>query len=91
MVVKMNNQVDRLSSLIGDLLDVTKNTIGGGLQFNDTYFDFNQLMLDLVEDLQRTTTKHEIINRIANPLAIVFLPIKDRISQVLTNLVYQCH
>ncbi len=84
MVVKMNNQVDRLSSLIGDLLDVTKIQ-SGRLQFNDTYFDFNQLMLDLVEDLQRTTAKHQIATELQH-VGDVFAD-KDRISQVLTNLV----
>ena len=84
MVVKMNNQVNRLSSLIGDLLDVTKIQ-SGRLQFNDTYFDFNQLVLDMVEDLQRTTTKHQILTEL-KPVGEVFAD-KDRISQVLTNLV----
>lgn len=84
MVVKMNNQVDRLNSLIGDLLDVTKIQ-SGRLQFNDTYFDFNQLVTDMVEDLQRTTTKHQIMTELL-PVGDVFAD-KDRISQVFTNLV----
>jgi PAS domain S-box-containing protein len=84
MVVKMNNQIDRLTSLIGDLLDVTKIQ-SGRLQFNDTLFDFNQLMHDMVEDLQRTTEKHQIITELKT-VGQVYAD-KDRISQVLTNLV----
>jgi len=84
MVVKMNNQINRLTSLIGDLLDVTKIQ-SGRLQFNDTLFDFNQLILDLVEDLQRTTDKHQIITEL-KPVGDVYAD-KDRIGQVLTNLV----
>jgi PAS domain S-box-containing protein len=84
MVVKMNNQIDRLTSLIGDLLDVTKIQ-SGRLQFNDTLFDFNQLMHDMVEDLQRTTEKHQILTEL-KPIGEVYAD-KDRISQVLTNLV----
>ncbi|OKS89343.1 PAS domain-containing sensor histidine kinase [Mucilaginibacter polytrichastri] len=84
MVVKMNNQIDRLTSLIGDLLDVTKIQ-SGRLQFNDSWFDFNQLMQDMIEDLQRTTEKHQIITEL-NPIGQVYAD-KDRISQVLTNLI----
>ncbi|NCD69589.1 PAS domain S-box protein [Mucilaginibacter agri] len=84
MLVKMNNQIDRLTSLIGDLLDVTKIQ-SGRLQFNDTWFDFNQLLLELVEDLQRTTERHQIIPEL-QPIGSVYAD-KDRIGQVLTNLV----
>lgn len=84
MVVKMNNQINRLISLIGDLLDVTKIQ-SGRLQFNDTIFDFNQLILDLVEDLQRTTDKHQILTEL-KPIGEIYAD-KDRIGQVLTNLV----
>jgi PAS domain S-box-containing protein len=84
MIVKMNNQIDRLTSLIGDLLDVTKIQ-SGRLQFNDSRFDFNQLMQDMVEDLQRTTDKHQIITEL-KPIGEVYAD-KDRIGQVLTNLV----
>lgn len=84
MVVKMNNQIDRLTSLIGDLLDVTKIQ-SGRLQFNDGWFDFNQLMLELTEDLQRTTERHQIVTDL-QPIGNVYAD-KDRIGQVLTNLV----
>jgi PAS domain S-box-containing protein len=84
MLGKMNNQVDRLTSLIGDLLDVTKIQ-SGRLQFNDDYFDFNQLIVDLVEDLQRTTHNHQIITEL-HPTGMVYAD-KDRIGQVITNLV----
>ncbi len=84
MIVKMNNQIDRLTNLIGDLLDVTKIQ-SGRLQFNDTLFDFNQLIQDMVEDLQRTTDKHQIITEL-KPIGDVYAD-KDRIGQVLTNLV----
>jgi PAS domain S-box-containing protein len=84
MLGKMNNQIDRLTSLIGDLLDVTKIQ-SGRLQFNDDYFDFNQLIVELVEDLQRTTLKHEIATHL-QPIGLVYAD-KDRIGQVITNLI----
>lgn len=84
MVLKMNNQIDRLTSLIGDLLDVTKIQ-SGRLQFNDSYFDFEQMVAELVEDLQRTTSRHQIITDI-KPIGHVYAD-RDRIGQVFTNLV----
>ena len=84
MLGKMNSQIDRLTSLIGDLLDVTKIQ-SGRLQFNDDYFDFNKLITELTEDLQRTTTKHQIITEL-HPTGIAYAD-KDRIGQVITNLI----
>ncbi|MBS7564641.1 PAS domain S-box protein [Mucilaginibacter sp. Bleaf8] len=84
MLSKMNNQIDRLTNLIGDLLDVTKIQ-SGRLQFNDDYFDFNQLVAELVEDLQRTTDRHELTLQL-DTAGSVYAD-KDRISQVITNLI----
>ena len=84
MLGKMNSQIDRLTSLIGDLLDVTKIQ-SGRLQFNDDYFDFNQLITELTEDLQRTTDKHQIIIEL-HPTGTAYAD-KDRIGQVITNLI----
>jgi len=84
MVRKMDIQVNRLTNLIGDLLDVTKIQTGK-LQFNDAEFQFNDLVKDLVEDLQRTTRKHTIVTEFGEPV-LVFSD-KERIGQVITNLI----
>jgi signal transduction histidine kinase len=84
MLGKMNNQLNRLTSLIGDLLDVTKIQ-SGRLQFNDDYFNFNHLVTELIEDLQRTTSRHEIVLQL-QPTGDVYAD-KDRIGQVITNLI----
>ena len=60
MIGRMDAQINRLTSLIADLLDVTKIN-SGKLQFNDDEFDFNSMVKELVEDLQRTTDKHKLI------------------------------
>lgn len=84
MMRKMDAQINRLTSLIGDLLDVTKiNT--GKLQFNDRYFNFDELLAELMEDLQRTAGQHTLIAS-ATPVGEVFGD-RERISQVITNLV----
>lgn len=84
MIAKMDAQIDRLTSLIGDLLDVTKIN-SGKLQFNDRDFDFNELVTETIEELQRTTEKH-VINGDLDAIGIVYGD-KERIGQVITNLI----
>ena len=56
---KMDAQINKLTSLIGDLLDVTKIE-GGQLQFNEDFFSFDELVNEVVEQIQRTTKMHTI-------------------------------
>jgi PAS domain S-box-containing protein len=84
MISKMDAQINRLTSLIGDLLDVTKIN-SGKLQFNDRNFEFNELVEEIVEDLQRTTEQHELVVKLAE-VGIVYGD-RERIGQVITNLI----
>jgi PAS domain S-box-containing protein len=84
MVSRMDTQLKSLTSLIADLLDVTKIN-SGRLQFNDREFEFNPMVNDLVEDLQRITDKHTFILHL-NKTGIVFGD-RERIGQVITNLI----
>ena len=84
MVLRMDAQVNRLTNLIGDLLDVTKIN-SGRLQFNKTWLDLNKVIKETVEDLQHTTNKHTLIEDFAYTGKIY--SDKDRISQVITNLI----
>jgi PAS domain S-box-containing protein len=84
MVLRMDAQVNRLTNLIGDLLDVTKIN-SGRLQFNKTWFDFNKVIKETIEDLQHTTNKHTLMDDFA--YAGKIYSDKDRISQVITNLI----
>ena len=81
---KMDLQLDKLTDLIGDLLDVTKIE-SGRIQFNESYFDFNQLVNETAEDLQRTTKKHRI-DKALQPTVMVYGD-HDRLSQVITNFI----
>lgn len=60
LLQKMDAQLNKLNDLIADLLDTTKFDTGQ-LQFRDEYFDFNELVIEIIEELQRTTEKHQII------------------------------
>ncbi|GAA4088826.1 PAS domain S-box protein [Mucilaginibacter panaciglaebae] len=84
IVERMDAQINRLTNLIGDLLDVTKIN-SGKIQFNRTWFDFNQAVAETVTDLQHTTQKHTLVTEFSKT-GKVFSD-KDRISQVITNLI----
>lgn len=84
LMKKMDAQLNRLTSLIGDLLDVTKVN-SGKLQYNHTYFDFNEMMRFAIEELQRTSEKHQIKEDLQE-IGLVFAD-KERLSQVVTNLI----
>jgi two-component system, chemotaxis family, CheB/CheR fusion protein len=80
---RMDHQIDRLTTLIKDLLDVTRIT-EGQLQLKKEEFDLIELINEVAEDLQITTKKHEIVKKLEKTK-----PVKadrERISQVLVNL-----
>jgi PAS domain S-box-containing protein len=82
MLTKMDGQITKLTTLISDLLDVTKIQ-AGKLQFNDAYFDFDKLANDIVEELQRTTNRHQISKKLSD-IGTVYGD-EHRIGQVITN------
>lgn len=84
LLARMDGQLNKLTSLIGDLLDVTKIE-GGKLQFHEGYFDFDDLVNDIVEEMQQTTTKHTFTKKLA-PTKTVYGD-RDRIGQVITNFI----
>lgn len=84
MINKMDAQINRLTNLIGDLLDVTKIN-SGKLQFNDRAFDFNSLVSEVIEELQRTTEHHLLVEELEET-GTVFAD-RERIGQVIVNLI----
>lgn len=79
---KMNVQVDKLISLINDLLDITKIE-QGRIQYHVKEFDFNQLVRELVEDIQRAAIKHRIEVHLTATASVA--GDRDRIGQVISN------
>jgi PAS domain S-box-containing protein len=59
MIYKLHSQIDRLTMLIGDLLDFT-HIEGDKLKFRNEEYDLNKLILQSVEELQRVTKKHKL-------------------------------
>lgn len=81
---KLNTQVDRLNTLITDLLDFTRIE-GGKLKFRKEEFGVNEMIGEVVEEMQRTSREHKLVWEPANPVKIN--GDRYRTSQVLTNLI----
>jgi PAS domain S-box-containing protein len=83
LLSKMDNQLNRLNNLIGDLLEVTKiNT--GRLEFNHRPFIFDDMVNEVIEDVQHTAIKHQIIKNLHCARQVT--GDKERIYQVVTNM-----
>ena len=59
LLLKMEGQIDRLTTLIKDLLDVTKIT-EGQLTLKREEYDINELIKEVAGEMQVTTKKHKI-------------------------------
>lgn len=83
-LAKMNAQLDKLTMLISDLLDVTKIE-SGKLRMHYEKFDFDTFVSEIVEELQRTTERHTIIIEGKSQKKVT--ADRERTGQVLTNLI----
>lgn len=81
---KMDVQINKLTNLIRDLLDVTKIQ-SGRLELNRERFSFNELVKEVVEDMQIAAKNHKITMRLGSTKTIS--ADRERISQVIINLV----
>jgi two-component system CheB/CheR fusion protein len=81
---KMNQQVDRLTTLIIDLLDFTRIE-GGKLKFRNEEYDMNELIDEITEEMQRSSTKHTIEKKLDH--TVKMKGDRYRTGQVLTNLI----
>lgn len=79
---KVDAQINKLTTLISDLLDV-KKIEHGQLQYHETNFDFNSLVLEIVEETSRVLKDHEI-NCELDESAELYGD-RNKIGQVITN------
>jgi PAS domain S-box-containing protein len=78
---RLNVQIDRLTTLINDLLDTTKIS-DGQLKFTFIHFDLNELVTEKVEELKRTTNHQFELQTEELPIVTAD---RERIGQVMTN------
>jgi signal transduction histidine kinase len=80
---KLNTQIDRLTTLIVDLLDFTRIE-NGRLKFREEEYNINELIEEVTDEMQRTTSTHTIVRKLGRPVKIN--GDRYRTGQVLTNL-----
>lgn len=82
-LTNIEKQVNRLTRLMGELLDLSKIE-SGQLELNKEEFSLNELVIDVVQDVLYTNPKHHI--NIYHDFTSTISADKDRIGQVLVNL-----
>ncbi len=80
---RMDRQIDKLTGLINDLLDVARIR-GGQLEYVDVAVDLNAVVREVVGDLQPATTKHQIA--VEGQIDGTVWGDRERLGQVVTNL-----
>lgn len=84
MVKRIDSQVNKLTELIDDFLDVNRIS-GGKLQLRADYFDFDALVEEIVVELQPITEQHTIHCTVTSQKVI--WGDRTRVGQVITNLI----
>lgn len=80
---RINEQVNKLSKLISDLLDVSRIE-ENSLSYNLKRTDLNILVADIVESIRPLSLKHQITLKGKIPRSVILDA--DRVGQVVTNL-----
>ena len=82
MLSKMDAQINKLTSLITDLLDTSKLQ-NGKLIYSKHVFQLNELVKEIVDEIQTPAASHQIIIEKNTPLQVY--ADRERIGQVLSN------
>jgi PAS domain S-box-containing protein len=80
---RMDSQLNKLTNLINDLLDISRIR-AGKLEYRDEPFDLDVLAHEIVENAQATVQTHHLL--LENPVKVHVSGDRERIGQVLTNL-----
>lgn len=81
---KMDDQLERLAALVKELLDVSRIE-SGIIPLHNGHFDFDQMVMGVIGDLQRISHRHHLIIRGSTGKKI--WGDKNRLTQVITNLI----
>ncbi|MFL5694081.1 MAG: sensor histidine kinase [Ktedonobacteraceae bacterium] len=82
-LARIDAQLNKLTKLISDLLDISRMQTGK-LAFQVEVFDLDRLVYETVENVQAATTTHEFL--VEGRTDACILGDKDRIGQVFINL-----
>lgn len=81
----IDNECDRLTRLISDLLNVSRIEAGRALDLNPKPVNLPPLIEKVVTVQKSYTNKHEIVIDVKNQLPII-IGDEDKVDQILTNL-----
>ena len=81
----IENQVNKLTLLIGDLLDISRME-SGKLPLNKREFSLLKLVTETIEDIKASEQSHQINFELNHTADVEVYGDKDRIKQVLNNL-----
>jgi signal transduction histidine kinase len=84
LVHKLGGQMERMLSLVTDMLDVTRIR-EGQLQLLKTHFSIDQLICQVINEFQVTSKEHKIVSDLQVEKDIH--ADRERIGQVLSNLI----
>ena len=82
-LARMDAQIDRLTTLISDMLDLSKMQ-SGQLAYRMEQFDLAELIREIIENVQGTTQTHQLL--LEKTVEVQIYGDRDRIGQVLINL-----
>lgn len=83
-IVRMEEQVNRLTGLVTELLDVSRIE-SGKMKLRFEKFKVEELLEEIAQDFKRTTPSHRIITK--SPTGLIVSADRFRIAQVLINLI----
>ncbi|WDF66855.1 PAS domain S-box protein [Sphingobacterium oryzagri] len=83
IVEKSDNQIERLNSLIAELLDVSKIK-SGKLDIHHNDFDFDKMVKDTIESVQLSNAEHKIL--LNGHTGVICSGDETHLSQVVANL-----
>ena len=83
LVARMDAQINQLTKIISDFLDISKMRIGQ-IEYQKVNFDLNALVQEIVENVQEISQTHSLV--LEQPSQVQIVGDKDRIGQVIMNL-----
>jgi PAS domain S-box-containing protein len=83
-LTRIDNQLNRLTRLVSDLLDISKMQ-SGKLTYQEELVDLTLLVKETIENVQETTNTHQIV--LENAEQVMVSGDRDRLGQVLINLI----
>ncbi len=81
---RMNKQINRLTELIYDLLNISKIQ-AGKMEFKQAWFDFDKVVNEIIDVLSQSEEKHKLI--VEGRTKKKICGDEERIGQVINNLI----